>query len=188
MLMATAIDAQTKSFSSGNCVVSADGSFRLGGLKAGKVTIRPFAMGAQRTALLRIERNGVELQNALEIQPNEEIAGLRVVLAPATCMIRGRVTIQGGTLPPGANLSARARSVNTDPSPVFGSEFVDVSSNGTFVIENLGPGSYQVEVSAAVPAAGGVRSVSAKQTVVVTSARPAEVDLVLDLSGKAPDK
>ena len=188
MLMATVIDEQTKSYSSGNCVVAADGSFRLGGLKAGKVTIRPFAMSARPTGLLRIERDGVELQSALELQPNEEITGLRVILAPATCMIRGRVTIQGGALPPGANLSARAHSMNTDPSGVFGNESVDVNSNGTFVIENLAPGSYQVEVSAALPARQGVRSVSVKQTIVVTNSRPAEVDLVLDLSSKASDK
>lgn len=191
MLMAMVIDEATKSYSSGNCVVGADGSFRLGGLKPGKVTFRPFSMSARRAGLLRIERNGVEVQGGFEIQRNEEISGLRVILTAATCVIRGRVTIQGGALPPGAKVTAQARSVNVDPSDptdVVGNLPVDVSSNGSFLIENLTPGSYEVEVFSLVPGQRGSRSVRAKQTVIVTSESPAQVDLVLDLSGKASDK
>lgn len=192
VLMAMVMDEAAKSYSSGNCVVGADGSFRLGGLKPGKVTIRPFSMSARRPGLLRVERNGVEVQGGFEIQPNEEISGLRVILTPATCVIRGRVTIQGGALQAGAKVTAWARSVNVGPSDltdVASNLPVDVSSNGSFLIENLTPGSYEVEVSTfVVPGQRGSRSVSAKQTVTVTSERPAEVDLVLDLSGKASDK
>jgi protocatechuate 3,4-dioxygenase beta subunit len=189
MLMATVIDS-AKSYSSANCVVGADGSFRLGGLKPGKVTIRQFSMSARRPGLLRVERNGVEAPRGFEIQPDEEITGIRVVLAPATCVIRGRVTIQGGALQPGAKVTARVRSVNVDPpdsADVVGN-FVYVSSTGSFVFENLTPGSYEVEAYTFVPGQRGSRSVSAKQTVTVTSESPAEVDLVLDLGGKPSDK
>jgi len=191
MLMAMVVDEATKGFSSGNCVVGADGSFRLGGLKAGKVTLRPFSMSPRRPGLLRVERNGVDVQGGFEIQANEEITGIRVILTPATCVIRGRVTIQGGPLRPGASLTARARSLNAAPSDVpdfFGNGSVEVSSNGAFVIENLTPGSYEVEVFVTVPAPQGSRGVSARQTVTVTSESPAEVVLVLDLGGKASDK
>jgi protocatechuate 3,4-dioxygenase beta subunit len=186
MLMAMVIDGTSGSYSSGNCVVAADGGFRLGGLKAGKVTIRPFSMSPRRPGLLRVERNGVEVQGGFEIQPNEEVTGIRVILTPATCVIRGRVTIQGGALQPGAKVMARARSVNVDPSDhtaVLGNPPVDVSSNGSFVIENLTPGSYEVEVFTLVPGQRG-----SKQIVTVTSESPAEVDLVLDLGGKASDR
>ena len=191
MLMAMVADEATKGYSSGNCVVGADGSFRLGGLKAGKVTLRPFSMSPRRPGLLRVERNGIDVQGGFEIQPNEEITGIRLILTPATCVIRGRVTIQGGALRPGASLTARARSLNADPSDVpdfFGNGSVEVSSNGAFVIENLTPGSYEVEVFVTVPAPQGSRGASAKQTVTVTSESPAEVVLVLDLGGKASDK
>src|SRR5262245_15799440 len=47
MLMATVIDSE-KSFSSANCIVGIDGSFRLGGLKPGKATLRPMALSARR--------------------------------------------------------------------------------------------------------------------------------------------
>ncbi len=191
MLMAMVIDDATKSYSSGNCVVGADGSFRLGGLKPGKVTIRPFSMSPRRAGLLRVERNGVEVQGGFEIQPNEEITGIRVILTAATCVIRGRVTIQGGALQPGAKVMAQARSVNVDPSDltnIVGNLPVDVRSNGSFVIENLTPGSYEVEVFTWVPGQRGSHRASAKQIVAVTSESPAEVVLVLDLSGKASDK
>ena len=191
MLMAIVVDEATEGVSSGNCVVGADGSFRLGGLKAGKATLRPFSMSPRRPGLLRVERNGVDVQGGFEIQANEEVTGIRVVLTPATCVIRGQVTIQGGALRPGARLTARARSLNAAPSDVpdfFGNGSVDVSSNGAFVIENLTPGSYEVEVFVTVPGPQGSRGASAKQTVTVTSESPAEVVLVLDLGGKASDK
>ena len=184
MLIVIVKDDTNNSPSTGNCVVGADGSFRLGGLKAGKVTIQPFAMGARRPGLLRVERNGVEVQGALEVQPNEEISGIRVVLSPATGVIRGHVTIQG-TLQPGAKIRAQARSRNDETSEfagVFGNQAVDVSSNGSFLIENLTPGSYEVEVFATVPGQRGSRNVSAKQTVTVTGDSPVDVDLVLDLA------
>ena len=191
MLMAIVVDEGTEGVSSGNCVVGADGSFRLGGLKAGKATLRPFSMSQRRPGLLRIERNGVEVQGGFEIQANEEVTGVRVILAPATCVIRGQVTIQGGALRPGARLTARARSLNAAPSDVpdfFGNGSTDVSSNGAFVIENLTPGSYEVEVFVTVPGPQGSRGASTKQTVTVTSDSPAEVVLVLDVGGKTSDK
>ena len=190
MLLVMVKDDVNKSASTGNCLVGADGSFRLGGLKPGKATIQPFAISARPPGLLRVERNGVEVQGPFEIQPNEEISGLRVVLTPATGIIRGRVTISGGTLQAGVKIRAKARSVNAEPSDfdgVFGNRPVEVSSNGSFAIDGLTPGKYEVEVFATVPGQRGSRNVSAKQTVTITSDSPAEVDLVLDLT-KSTDK
>jgi hypothetical protein len=185
MLLVMVKDDANKSPSTGNCLVGPDGSFRLGGLKPGKATIRPFAISARPPGLLRVERNGVEVQGAFEIQPNEEISGVRVVLTPATGVIRGRVTISGGTLQTGAKIRAQARSSSAEPSDFdgpFGNRPVEVSSNGSFAIENLTPGVYEVEVFATVPGQRGSRTVSAKQNVTVTGDSPVEVDLVLDLS------
>ena len=190
MLLVIIKDETNKSSSTGNCLVGADGSFRLGGLKPGKATIQPFAISARPPGLLRVERNGIEVQGPFEIQPNEEISGLRLVLTPATGVIRGRVTIQGGPLQTGAKIRAQARSINAEPSDfdgVFGNRPVEVSSNGSFAIESLTPGKYEVEVFATVPGQRGSRTVSAKQTVTITSDSPIEVDFVLDLA-KATDK
>jgi hypothetical protein len=204
MLMATVIDSE-KSFSSANCVVAPDGSFKLGGLKAGKANIRPMAMGQRRAGLLRVERNGVGLQT-FEIQANEEISGLRVILAPANGAIRGRVTVQGGTLSPGATIRVKARSLNSnsadrsdpsnpsdsvdafDPSDLFGDSMAEAAPDGSFLIENLMPGNYQVEVFTVVQSQRGTRVASSKQSVTVSNDRQADVELVLDIGGKASDK
>jgi protocatechuate 3,4-dioxygenase beta subunit len=189
MLMATVIDSE-KSFSSGNCIVAADGSFLLGGLKAGKATIRPIAMSSRRPGLLRVERNGVEVKE-FEIHPDEEISGIRVVIASATCVIRGRVTIQGGAIQPGAKIRVTARpdSLNDsfNPPDILGYSAVEAGANGSFVIENLTPGTYQVEAFVVIAAEQKPRTISAKQNVTVTAERPSETELILEL-GKTSDK
>ncbi len=175
--------------SSGGGKVGADGSFRIGGLKAGKTSIRslPYApYGAQKFSVLRIERNGVEQLDGIDVQPNEQITGVRVVVVQANCIIRGHVTVQGGPLPQGSEISVRARASNGDPN-TFQRPF-PVDSKGNFVIEDLAPGDYEVEATSNAPGPGGSRRVSAKQAVTVTSASPAQTTLVLDLSAKGSDK
>ena len=188
MLSASVTDAQTKSFSAGTGAIGADGTFRIGGLKPGKATIRLFSMSEPEAALLRIERNGVEIQDGVDIQANEQVTGLRVVLTSANCVIKGHVTIEGGPLPPGVTLTVRARRSNWDQNSFSHSDSDEVDSKGDFEIEDLAPGTYEVEVSAAVPAPQGVRSVSAKQTVTTSKGAPGFVTLVLNVRGKGSDK
>jgi protocatechuate 3,4-dioxygenase beta subunit len=190
VLMALVIDPASKSVSSANSVVGPDGSFRLGGLKPGRVTLRTFSISPRRPGVLRIERSGVELPPKFEIQDKEEITGLRVILTPAIGIIRGRVTIQGGSLPRGAETTASARPLNADPLHPgdFDDNFsVDVSSDGSFVIENVTPGTYEVRVSSSVPGQSGSRVTSA-QTVTVSGNTPVEIELVLDMNRKGSDK
>jgi hypothetical protein len=63
-----------------------------------------------------------------------------------------------------------------------------VNANGSFLIDNLTPGSYEILVFASRPAQKGSRNVSAKQTVTVTGDNPVEVDILLDLSRQGSDK
>lgn len=186
-LMAMVTDPVSHSYSYGSCVVATDGSFRIGGLKAGKVRFRTSSMSERKLGLIRIERNGVQVQD-VEIAANEEITGVRLILMPANCEIRGRVTLQGGDLPSGATIRARARPVNSDPSDPLASETASVSPKGSFVIEEITPGSYEVEVFVILPGRSGARTVSASQVVVVTSERPAEVELVLNVSEKTSNE
>src|SRR5262249_11171566 len=168
MLMAMVFDRE-KSYSSSNCIVGGDGSFRLGGLKPGKAILRPTAaMSARSPGLLRIERNGVEVKD-FEIHPDEEITGIRVIIGPSTCVIRGHVTVQGGALQPGATIrvtahpSSSADSVN--PADFLGRRLTGVSGNGSFVFENLTPGTYDVEAFTVIPNEQRPRTPSSKQTV-----------------------
>jgi len=187
MLMAIVFD---ESYSNSNCEVSGDGSFRLGGLKPGKATLRPVEMSARGLGLLRVERNGVEVKD-FEIHPDEEITGIRVILAPSTCVIRGHVAIHGGALQQGATIRVTARSSSStdsvNPTDFLGYYQADVSRNGSFVIENLTPGTYDVEAFTVIPNEQRPRTPSTKQTVTVTAERPADIELILDL-GKTTDK
>jgi hypothetical protein len=179
-LNASTMDPRTNSRSSSAGVVAEDGTFRIGGLKPGKATIQPFLIGGKDVALLRIERDGVELQGGIDIQANEQVTGVRVVLTPANCVIRGHVTLQGGSLPPGRILRVTARPFNADPRGLPYSQSQSVDPKGYFEIENLTPGIYEVEVFAfPLTREGGA---SAKQTVTVSRDAPANVELVLDVS------
>jgi protocatechuate 3,4-dioxygenase beta subunit len=176
MLYATVSDGQGSA-----ARVAADSSFRISGLKPGRVKIGPMPYGAQKFSLLRVERDGVEQPDGIEIQANEQITGVRVIMIPANCVIRGHVTIVGVTLDSSIWVSARPLNGNLNTN-----EGSRVDTKGDFVIENIGPGEYEVEVSTSVPGAGVKRKVSARQTVTVTSGVPAEAALVLNLN--LPDK
>lgn len=176
--------------------VAPDGSFRIGGLKAGKITIRSLPYGVQKYSMLRIERDGAVQPEGIDIQANEQVAGVSVVVVEANGVISGRVVIQGGTLSPQSEISVWARPVNGSFNETQRSFGVDnetrrsfgVDSKGNFTIENLAPGDYEVEVSVNVQGPGGSRRPTAKQSVTVTSGTPVQTTLVLDLSPKGSDK
>jgi len=182
MIMTSVTDENTKSFSQGTGMVGADGTFRIGGLKAGKANIQVISMGSPRASLLRIEQNGAEIQGGINIQANEQVSGVRLVLAPASCVIKGHVTIEG-SLPRGMTIVARVHRLNSDPRNgesnfLFASSAVDVDSNGDFEIDDLAPATYEVQVSATLP---GREAVSAKQSVTASSGAPAYVTLTINL-------
>ena len=181
MLYATVTDPQMKTSSGNAARVAADSSFRISGLKPGRVKIGPVPYGGQKFSLLRVERDGVEQPDGIEVQPNEQITGVRVIMIPANCVIRGHVTIVGG--PQHSSVWVSARPLNGNMSI---NEGLPIDTKGDFVIENIGPGEYEVEVSTFVPGTGVRRKVSAKQTVTVTTGVPAEATLVLNLN--VPDK
>ncbi|MEK6325820.1 MAG: carboxypeptidase-like regulatory domain-containing protein [Acidobacteriota bacterium] len=177
-------DARMGSTAAGR--VAADRSFKIGGLKAGKIKIQSLPHGSQKFSVVRIERNGVEQFDGIDIQTNEQITEVRVVVVEANCVIRGRVTIQGGALSPDSEVSVWARPLN---STIRSSHrTVDVDAKGNFVIEGLAPGDYEVEASVSSQGPGTRRRVSAKQQVTVTPDTPAQTSLILDLGAKGSDK
>lgn len=188
VLSASVTDAQTKAYSKGTSVIADDGTFRIGGLKGGKATFRLDSIGDREAALVRIERNGGELQGGVDIQANEQVTGLRVIVTRANCVIKGHVTIEGGTLPPGRPITVRALRASRSTTDNSGFEATSVDSKGDFLIENLAPDTYEVEASTAVPSKQGMRPVLTKQTVTTSATQPGYVSLVLDLAGKGSDQ
>ncbi|MGZ8844094.1 MAG: carboxypeptidase regulatory-like domain-containing protein [Pyrinomonadaceae bacterium] len=121
-----------------------DGSFLLTGLRAGKLKLN-FAAPAPGTPLplsfVRTERDGVKLESDLEIQPGEEITGLRLVMAYANSGIHGLVKLDDGSVPQGLIGMASVQG------NVLGNRSV-VNQNGEFILQNLVAGEYKLVVSA----------------------------------------
>lgn len=172
--------SQTSQNSASVSRVAADGSFRIGGLKPGKIKLGMVPYGEQRFSVVRIEHNGAELSAGIDIQANEQITGVRVIVAPTNCIIRGRVTIQGDSSSSTSEILVNVRPQNG--SDTRAPQSVTADSKGNFVIENLAPGDYVVSATASLPGPAGGRRASGEQNVTVTRGTPAEVNLVLKLT------
>jgi carboxypeptidase family protein len=136
--------------------VNADGSFTIKGLQACGVG---FYLSSSDGGLRikRIERDGVEVKDAIEVRPGDKVTGVRIVTYRAQGRIRGQVKFTGGALPDGWRLQAYAsRPTSVDESksgartPVLaegngGSAFVD--EKGRFVIEGLPAGEYDLSIT-----------------------------------------
>ena len=93
--------------------INADGGFRITGIRPGKVSLSSFMQrgGPAALRILRIERNGMELRDGVDIRAGEDIIGLRLVLGAGSGVLRGEVKIEGGPLE-GVNLYVMYRPTN----------------------------------------------------------------------------
>ena len=123
--------------------VNADGGFRISGIRPGKMSLSSsIKPGGPATALriLRIERNGIEMRDDVEVRSGEDMSGLRVVLGAGSSVLRGDLKIEGGPLE-GVNLHVLYRPTNGDPNS-FSS--ADLDARQHFVIKGLTPGEYEL--------------------------------------------
>jgi len=172
--------------------ISPDGSFRITGLRAGKVRIMlggyPQPKGF---SLLRVERDGTLQRDGVEVGQGESVSGVRVVIGYGACVLRGEVKIQGGQITPDIRLIVAARRLERE-NPMTSSSSID--ARGRFNIEGLQPGEYEVTVSSmriapstpgAPPPPGIVQPRTlARQQVTITNGSEAEVTLVVDIGTK----
>lgn len=162
--------------------VAADGSFQFSGLSPGKVRIQMGGLSdLTGMRLSRIERDGVEQPEGIEVAAGEHVTGVRVVFSYGTGIIQGQVQIEGGNLPAGAALLITVRKVGASQPQSVASAQVD--ARGRFRVDNLAAGEYEMQLrvfSMSDPAS--VRGLpSVKQNVVVVEGGTAETTLVLKL-------
>src|SRR5262249_44057051 len=121
----------------GPTIVNKDGSFRVRGLQAGKAGLT-MARG-QGLALSRVEFKGAPQREGIEVNPGENVTGVKVVLTRAALSLRGEVKFIGGDPPQGMRFSASARrtDLSTQNQP---SSSTQIDARGQFLIENLAPG------------------------------------------------
>ncbi|HKG61441.1 MAG TPA: carboxypeptidase-like regulatory domain-containing protein [Pyrinomonadaceae bacterium] len=153
--------------------IGPDGSFQFTGLRPGKALINLKADNETLNGLsiLRIERNGEELKQGIEIKPGEDILDLRVMIADGTGVIRGQVKVEGGTLPAGARITA---SISNKLH--FANGYAQVDQDGRFVISGLAAGTYELALNIFRPPPRQTRLLpTMKQTVIVTDANESTV-------------
>jgi protocatechuate 3,4-dioxygenase beta subunit len=171
--------------------VGPDGSFVVRGLSPGKVSVWPYIRSynsMNEFTLLRLEHNGAPQPDGIPIGPGENITNARVVVIHSVLKIRGEVKVVNGTLPGNLRLYVNARRT-TEQMMGRNMQGGEVDQNGRFVIENLAPGEYELQVStgfyrgAAQPDARISRAIGqAKQKVVVSSNNQPPITIVVDLS------
>lgn len=157
--------------------LNADGSFQLGPLQAGKLTIGLRSNDrnvAPEFALLSIDQNGVDKGQGIQIREGENISGIRIVVGYGTGTIRGTVRIEGDTL--AASTYMEAAFVRPGSPLTIG--YTRVDARGHFVFERVPPGNYEVAVNAYLQG----RRVSARRAVVASNGVATEVTITLNLS------
>jgi len=162
--------------------IGADGSFRLTGLPGGTayLNIGPFqSMSALKGFVVsRVERDGIAQPEGLAIGEGEQVSGIRVIVDYGTAVLRGRVNIQNGTLPPGARITVRLAT----PGYSSNVHSVPVDERFRFVAEGIPAGTYEVSVMAFSSTSRLSKPV--KQQVVLQNNSVTEVTINFDLSDK----
>lgn len=166
--------------------IAADGSFSVTGLRPGKVNI--YLTGGNHIrkgfSLLRVERDGVEQHEGLEIASAEEVTGVRVRIGYGTGVVRGQVKVKGGgQLPENMRCIVMASPAGRYSGIV---NHVEADMRGRFVIENLIAGDYelmlQINYLGDAPPPFPTDMMTQRQTVTVTNGSETEATFVVDLN------
>lgn len=164
--------------------VNADGSFHITGLRPGTIRLLMAYPPVKGLSLLRMELNGTEQRNGIEVAEGAHVTGVRVVFAYGTARIRGQVVARDGgepaEFPRGTRFVVYAqRQGVAGATPPLSGRSTEVDARGRFLLEDLPPGETMVVVNAFGPQA---RPLTTRQVVNVIEGAETSVTLTLDLS------
>jgi protocatechuate 3,4-dioxygenase beta subunit len=125
--------------------ISADGSFRIPGLRPGRIY---FSLGGNPKSgnfvIRRIERNGTLAQDGIEVGPGENLSNVRLIVGHGDITLRGEVKVISGFLPPHIGIYVNLyRKSESESGFHLG---VDLDSRGQFMFQNLVPGDYEIRL------------------------------------------
>ena len=176
--------------------IQPDGSFRVDGLRAGKIRLSlvPDFQKPSGFSWRRVERDGqAQRTGEIEVGANEQVTGVRVVLSYGTGVIRGQVQMTGEAPPEGVTVMVMARRANESLIESIGSglpHYSQVDANGSFAIEGLPPGDWVLTATAIFNSAPGQpppqppvipRAAVTQQTVTVTNGVVTQTKITLNL-------
>jgi hypothetical protein len=157
--------------------VAPDGSFKVTGLHPGKAHLSVESLKEQGIALLRVEHNGMAVQE-FTLEEGKELTGIRVVLAYSSGIIRGTVRSETGKLP--ADVHVNVQAYRMEKEPVF-VDYIKVDGLGRFVFQGLLPGDYELSLFVSNKVTLPPKRVS------VTNDTETPVNFVVDFNAKNKD-
>jgi len=158
---------------------AADGSFKLTGLRPGKLMFDLEWPKPKGFSLLYVRRDGVEQREGMEIRAGERVRNVQVAYAYGNSVIRGEVQFKGGARPAGVTYAIHALR----PGGAIAGEPAILDSLGRFAIENLSAGEYELSMSDWSPNASN-RSPLAKVSVSVPADGEVKATIVYDMTPK----
>ncbi len=125
----------------------ADGKFRVSGLPPGRAYFREGYWMAEPWQMTRIEYNGADARDGIEIGAGQQTAGVRIVYAEGKGVIRGIVKVTGGLLPEDVLIEVFALPSGADESKRYsGIRYARTDGRGRFTLETLLPREYELSV------------------------------------------
>jgi len=169
--------------------IGPDGGFALRGAPPGMARLSIFFRAeTPRFSILRIERDGAPQREGIQINPGEQVTGVRIVIGPGTNTVRGQPRVTGGPLPADAILVVNAYRAGTE---IVNGRSRQVEAGGRFVIEGLTPGEYELKLSVffpfgSTPETGKLTERLNKRTqaMTVSGNQETQVTFVIDLTPK----
>ncbi len=139
--------------------IDPDGSYYFCGLRPGRAKVSAFSWPNSGFWLLRVERDGIDLRDGIDVSAGDHVTDVRIVLAYASGVIRGQVTVSGSGLPQGVRLQIQAHRLggDGDTNPVF----AESDELGRFVILGLISGEYELSAGSSFISAAGQRNTAA---------------------------
>ena len=166
--------------------IATDGSFRIIGLPRGITRFYPqFYASPIGLSLTRVERDGVEQKEGIEVGTDEEITGVKLIFSYGTGAIRGQIKVEGGEITSSTMMFLNIRRVGSKVPVNNGSQMPDV--RGRFAILGLSPGEYELtlhyqsRLPSPEPPGPGIITKQVTQTVSVTNGTDTLVTLIVDL-------
>ncbi|MDQ3754045.1 MAG: carboxypeptidase-like regulatory domain-containing protein [Acidobacteriota bacterium] len=177
--------------------LGAGGSFTLNGLRPGRVQLVITGWSPVKGfGITRIERDGVDIADGIEIGAGESVSGVRVHIAYGTSVVRGQIEVrndgQPASLPAGARLSVFAHRLGVPAGPTWGDNSVEVDARGRFILDGLATGDYEVTLRGWIAGPPGNvprgQLPTVKQSVTVPGSGETSITFVYDLSAKPEER
>lgn len=173
--------------------INPDGSFSITGLHPGKAHLMLGGYPPPKGfTLLRVEREGVDLRDGIEIKAGDQVSGIRVHIGYGTSTVHGQIEVRDGgqpaALPVGARLTVSVRKIGAPASP-WGERPVEVDGRGRFILDGLIGGEYELRlrgwVIGGAPGAPPTTYLpTLTQTINVNDTGETTVTLIYDLGSK----